>query len=92
MVIDSHADCLVILVASQKCNKLHSPDLSREPGSRVGAQECHPAQTCTIPQNVLSVQHVTGALPLTSQPPHDKAAFLQFNIPTGITYANYCYS
>jgi hypothetical protein len=80
MVIHSHADCLVILVASQECNQLHSPDLSREPSSGIGTQEWHhPAQTCTIPPNVSTVQLVTATPPLTSQPPYDKVAFLDFN-------------
>jgi len=72
---------------------VHSPDLSRELGSGVDAPEWHyPTQTCTIPQNVPSVQHATGALPLTSQPPHDKIAFLEVNIPIGTTCASYYYS
>jgi hypothetical protein len=86
--IGSHADCLVILGVSQEYNQLHSPDFSREPGSGDGAQEWHhPAQTCTIPQNVPSVQHVTEA-----QPPHVKVAFLEFNNLIGMTCASYYYS
>jgi hypothetical protein len=93
MVVDSHAGWLVIQVASQEYNQLHSPDLSRESGSGVGAPEWHhPTQTCTIPQNVPSVQHATGALPLTSQPPHNKVAFLEVNILAGTTCTSYYYS